>query len=274
MRIFLAGGTGVLGARLTPPLVAAGHHVTATSRKPGRAGLITSLGATPAIVDVYDAEQLTQEVAKAAPDLIVHELTDLSDYDIDANARLRRAGTANLVSAAQATGVDRMIVESIAWIFPDGDRPATENDPINPGTAVDDMEQLARRLAHATILRYGMLYGPGTWYARGERTANAVQTGQLPATPAITCFVHIDDAIAATVAAIGWPDGTYHVVDDEPAAGTTWLPAYAGQLGAPPPPVKPLDDGGRTGRAVSNAKARACGWTPAYPSWREGFRAI
>jgi nucleoside-diphosphate-sugar epimerase len=273
MRIFLAGGTGVLGTRLIPELIAAGHQVTATTRRADRTGLLARLGAAPAIIDVYDADLLTSVVAEAAPDLILHELTDLSEYDTDANARLRREGTANLVAAAQAAGTGRIVVQSIAWIFPDADTPATEDDPIIPGTAVDTMENLARRLPHPTILRYGMLYGPSTWYAPGGRIANLVSAGQLPATPAITCFIHIDDAVTATIQALHWPDGTYHIVDDEPAPGMSWLPAYARELGAPPPPTAPLPDSAPAGRAISNAKARAQGWTPKYPSWRQGFSA-
>lgn len=273
MRIFLAGGTGVLGTRLIPKLAADGHQVTATTRRTDRTDLLTGLGATPAIVDVYDAARLTSVVTEAAPDLILHELTDLSEYDTAANARLRREGTANLVAAAQTAGTDRIVVQSIAWVFPDADTPATEDDPITPGTAVDTMEGLARHLGKATILRYGLLYGPGTWYAPGGRIARLVGAGQLPATPAVSCFVHIDDAVTATIQALSWPDGTYHVVDDEPAPGTSWLSVYARELGAPPPPTAPLADGAPAGRAISNAKARGQGWTPEYPSWRQGFSA-
>lgn len=271
MRIFLAGGTGVIGRELIPELVAAGHEVVATTRREDKLTRLTALGARGVVVDVYDAPRLAAVVAEAAPDLILHELTDLSDYDTDANARLRREGTANLVDAAQAANVERMIAQSIAWIFPDGDAPAAEDDPVIPDSAVDAMEQLVRTLPHSTVLRYGMLYGPGTWYAPGSRVANAVAAGLMPATPAITSFAHIDDVIAATVQAIDWPDGTYHVVDDEPAAATEWLQVYAAGIGAPAPKVTPLLDGASPGRAVSNAKARAIGWTPIYPSWRQGF---
>lgn len=276
MRIFLAGGTGVIGSRLIPRLTAAGHQVTATTRRAERVDRLAELGAKPAVVDVYDADLLGKAVAQANPDIVLHELTDLSEYDLDANARLRREGTANLVAAAEAADVSRIIVQSIAWIFPPGDTPAAEDDPIIPGSAVETMEQLARKLPHAvtTILRYGMLYGPDTWYYRGGRIANAVLAGEVPATPAITCFVHIEDAVAATVDALDWPDGTYHVVDDEPAPGTTWLPVYAEQLGAPTPSVRPLPEGASVGRAVSNAKARSQGWQPTYPSWRRGFAGL
>jgi len=274
MRIFLAGGTGVIGTRLIPQLVAAGHEVTATTRRPERAERLSLLGARPAVIDVYDAEGLIEAVKQAKPDVILHELTDLSDYDIDANSRLRREGTANLVAAAEEAGVSRIVVQSITWVFPEGTTPATEDDPIIPGTAVDVMEQLAGKLPHATILRYGMLYGPDTWYWRGGRTADAVLAGALPATPAITCFVQIEDAVAATVSALDWPDGIYHIVDDEPAPGTAWIPVFAEALGAPAPAVEPLPEGKPAGRAVSNAKARSRGWKPAYPSWRDGFAPL
>lgn len=272
MRIFLAGGTGVIGTRLIPKLIAAGHDVTATSRRREREASLIRLGARPAIVDVYDAGRLADVVAAAAPDVLLHELTDLSgDDDREANARLRREGTANLIAAARDAGVQRMIMQSIAWVFPDGDTPATEEDPIVAGTAVDVMEQLASRLPHSTILRYGMLYGPGTWYARDGRIAIALKAGQIAATPAITSFVHIDDAVTATVQGLSWPDGVFHIVDDEPARGTEWLPVLAGELHAPVPEVAP-DAGLPTGRPISNAKARALGWQPRYPSWRIGFR--
>ena len=272
MRILLAGGTGVIGSRLLPELVAAGHEVVATTRREDRLALLESLGARGVLLDVYGAERVAATLAEAAPELVLHQLTDLSGNDREANARVRREGTANLVAGAAAAGVDRMIVQSITWVFPDGDTPATEDDPIVPGTAVDVMEGLARCLPRATVLRYGMLYGPGTWYAPGGRIAAAVAAGQVPANPAITSFVHVDDAVAATVQSLDWPDGTYHVVDDEPAPATEWLPVYAAGIGAPAPQTASLPEGAPVGRAVSNAKARAAGWTPVHPSWRAGFR--
>lgn len=271
MRIFLAGGTGVLGRGLIPRLVAAGHQVTATTRRADRTDLLTGLGATPSIVDVFDAAALAEAVAAANPDLIVHMLTDLSGFDLEANARLRREGTTNLIMAAKAADVERIIVQSVAWVFPDDSAPATEDDPSNSGTPVDVMEQAARTLPHATIVRFGTLYGPGTWYAADGYIAGVVKNGALPATPAVTCFIHIDDAITATVQALDWPDGTYLITDDEPAPATTWLPVYASALDAPEPVTAPADPEKPLGRPVSNAKARATGWDPAHATWREGF---
>lgn len=271
MRIFLAGGSGVIGSRLIPVLAEAGHGITATTRRAENIDYLRDRGARPVVVDVYDAPQLTAAVADAAPDLILHELTDLSDFDTEANARVRRAGTANLVAATQATNVGRMMVQSIAWAYEEGSTPAVEDDPIQAGSPIEVMEDLVCRLPHATVLRYGMLYGPDTWYAPGARVANAVTAGLVPATPAITSFVHIDDVIAATVQAIGWPDGAYNIVDDEPAPATEWLPAYATGLGAPAPMIAGLPEGAPLGRGASNKKARTAGWTPMHPTWRGGF---
>ncbi|SDE08789.1 NAD-dependent epimerase/dehydratase family protein [Auraticoccus monumenti] len=271
MRIFLAGGSGVIGSRLIPRLVEAGHDTTATTRRAEDLRYLRERGAQGVVVDVYDWPQLATAVAEAAPDLVLHELTDLGDFDAQANARLRRAGTANLVAAAEAAGVGRMIAQSTAGAYTAGDAPAVEDDPVEPGSDVETMERLVTRMPRATLLRYGLLYGPDTWYAPGARMANAVVAGLVPATPAITSFVHIDDVVAATVQAIGWPDGAYNVVDDEPAPATEWLPTYAGGLGAPTPDVAGLPEGAPRGRAVSNAKARAAGWVPQHVTWRDGF---
>ncbi|MBZ2195289.1 NAD-dependent epimerase/dehydratase family protein [Occultella gossypii] len=274
MHIFLAGGAGIVGTRLIPALVRAGHDVTATTRRTERLDVLHDLGARGVVVDVLDAPHLAETVAAAEPELVMHQLTDLGEYDTEANARLRRDGTANLVAAAEAAGVDRMIAQSIAFAYAPGDTTATEDDPLEPGSAVGTLEALVHRLPRATVLRYGMFYGDGTWYAPGGRIAGAVAAGQLPATPTITPFVHIEDVVSATVQALDWPDGTYNIVDDEPASGTVWLPVYASGLGAPAPRVAGLPDAAPRRRTVSNAKARAVGWRPGYPSWRDGFPTL
>ncbi|WP_019179571.1 NAD-dependent epimerase/dehydratase family protein [Microbacterium yannicii] len=274
MRIFLAGGSGVIGRGLIPRLVEAGHDVTATTRESDRTETIAALGGTPAILDVFEAEAVNRTVAAAKPDVILHMFTDLSGLDFDANARIRREGTRNLVSAASAAGVDRLILQSIAWAFPDGEGVATEDIPIAPGTPVDAMEQIAKELPHVTILRFGTLYGPGTWYSRDGHFGRAVSAGALPASPAITSFVHIDDALTAIVQSLSWPDGTYLITDDESAPATVWMPVFAGAIDAPEPPVAPLNPEKPAGRIISNAKARAAGWTPRHATWREGFTQL
>lgn len=274
MRIFLAGGTGSIGSRLIPELAKAGHDVIATTRRVENLDYLRERGAQGVAVDVYDAPHLTAVVAEAAPDLVLHELTDLSDFDIEANARLRRAGTANLVAAAEAAGVSRMIAQSAASAYRAGDTLAVEDDQIDQDSSIARMEDLVCRIERATVLRYGMIYGPGTWFAAGARMANAVAAGLVPATAAISSFVHIDDVVTATVQALEWPEGAYNIVDDDPAAATEWLPVYADGLGAPVPWTTELLGGALHGRGASNAKARRAGWAPRYSSWREGFPRV
>lgn len=271
MHIFLAGGSGVIGTRLIPALIAKGHRVTATTRRERGLETLARLGAEGVILDAFDAERVRDALQAASPELVMHMFTDLRNSDLAANGRLRQVGTDNLVDAAKEAGVGRMIAQSVAWVFPDGDAPATEKDPIVPGTPVHHLESRVGEMPHSTVLRFGMLYGPGTWYAPDGRIGQAVIAGTIPATPAITSFVHRDDAVDAIVRSLEWADGIYHIVDDEPAPGTVWLPFYAAGLGAPAPRVEELSDGAPRGRAVSNAKARSAGWSPAHPSWREGF---
>ncbi|MDO9396801.1 MAG: NAD(P)-dependent oxidoreductase [Herbiconiux sp.] len=271
MRIFLAGGSGVLGTRLIPELVARGHQVTATTRRESSLDALARLGAEGVLLDVLRVEDVRDALAAAGPDVVMHLVTDLATADLAANGRIRVVGTDHLVDAARAAGVDRLIAQSVTWVFPDGDTPATEDEPIIPGTPVHHLESRVSELRHSTVLRFGMLYGPGTWYAPDGRVARAVRAGAVPATPAITSFVHVDDAVDALVRSLDWPDGTYHVVDDDPAAGTVWLPDFAAVQGGPPPVREDLPAGVPRGRAVSNAKAKAAGWRPAHPSWREGF---
>jgi nucleoside-diphosphate-sugar epimerase len=130
------------------------------------------------------------------------------------------------------------------------------------------------------VLRYGLLYGPGTWYAPGARVADQLRAGELAADAAVSSFLHVEDAARAAVAALGWPNGPVNVVDDEPAPATEWLPALAAALGEPAPPAPTLPPGTGTGRpgwarGASNTLARQkLAWTPAYPSWRTGFTGL
>ncbi|ODU06094.1 MAG: dTDP-glucose 4,6-dehydratase [Pseudonocardia sp. SCN 72-86] len=271
MRILLAGGAGVIGSRLLPALLAAGHEVVATTRREERIAALEDKGARGVLVDVFDADRVAAAISHAEPDLIMHQLTDLSANDRAANARLRRDGTANLLAGAKAAGVERIIAQSVTWIFPPGGAPATEDDAPAPGNPVETLESLVTEVPRRTVLRYGMLYGPGTWYATDGRIAQAIRAGQFPATSAITQFVHVEDVTAATVQALDWPDGTYHIADDDPAPATEWLPVLAAGLGAPTPPEMPRPENVPLGRAVSTAKAKAAGWAPIYPTWRPVF---
>jgi nucleoside-diphosphate-sugar epimerase len=278
-RVFLAGATGVIGHHLIPLLLNAGYDVIGTTRSAAKAAGLRSLGVQAAVVDALDRPRLFAAVGDAKPDLVIHALTDLAESDFAGNARLRIEGTRNLVDAARAAGVRRIVAESIAFAYAPGDGPAREDDPLDidapeprraTALAVHALEQTAAEMPECTILRFGILYGPGTWYEADGTTADRVRAGTMRADGSVTSFLHVEDAAIATLHALMWPTGVFNVVDDEPAPASIWLPIFATLVGAPAPLVALGAD--RSARGASNAKA--CGeqgWIPRYPSWREGF---
>jgi nucleoside-diphosphate-sugar epimerase len=284
-RILVAGATGVLGRRIVPTLLALGHEVAILARDPARAAPLAALGATVLEADVLDRAATLAAVTAARPGIVQHQLTDLAGLDVEANARIREAGTRNLVDGAQAAGAARIVVQSITMAYGPGEGPATEGDALDTAAAeparrrsaeaVAAMEAMAAELPAHVILRFGMLYGPGTWFARDGRSAQDARAGRLHATPDVASFVHVDDAAAAAVAALDWPSGPVNVVDDAPVAGTVWVPAFAAAVGAPPP-AAPAAGAVRDPRArgASNAEARRRGWRPRHPTHTEGFATL
>jgi nucleoside-diphosphate-sugar epimerase len=281
MKIFLAGATGVVGRLLLPLLVEAGHEVVGMTRNAARIGQIETAGGQPVVVDAFDREAMLAALRSARPDVVIHQLTDLSGRDFAANSRLRIEGTRNLVDAAQAVNVQRMIAQSISWIYVPGHVPATEDEPLDLDappprgqmvTAVQSLERAVAEMPVGVVLRYGMLYGPGTWYSREGLITEQIHRGEIVATDSVTSFLHVADAARAALQALDWPAGPLNIVDDAPAKGTEWLPAYARLVGAPPPPVKPGAQGWE--RGASNARARQLGWRPLYPHWREGLQVV
>jgi nucleoside-diphosphate-sugar epimerase len=273
LKILVAGATGVIGRRLVPLLAQAGHEVAGTTRRPERAAALTEMGARPLVLDAFDAAAVRDAVTAERPDIVMHQLTDLSTEDFEANSRLRAEGTRNLVAAARAAEVDTMIAQSIAWVYVPGMTPAMEDDPLDPSAppyaGVAALEEAAGTMPRAVVLRYGALYGPGTWYAPDGAIADRVRAGELALTPAWTSFVHVDDAAAAALAALDWPAGPVNIVDDEPATANEWLPVYSEIIGAPEPGI--ARHAAATSRPVSNARAHGLGWKPKYTTWRTGF---
>jgi len=276
--VFVAGATGAVGRHLLPILVKAGYDVFGTTRDPRKAAQIESTGARPVLVDVFHRTALIEAVGRAHPDVIIHQLTDLTAADFSANDRLRIVGTRNLVDAAKAAGVRRMIAQSLAIVYAHKGEPATEQDPLADDTpAVRDtvkgvraLEAAVAELPEGVILRYGLFYGTGTWYSKIGPFADAVRRAERPAGKGSSSFIHVEDAARAAMSAIDWPPGVFNVVDDEPAAGTEWLPVFARAIGAPAPP-----EGAFNGheQGASNAKLRQeFGWKPLHRTWREGFR--
>jgi len=263
----------VVGRALVPLLVEAGHEGSGTTRHRAKGKFLEGLGAHPVIVDVLDVKRLRKAVKAERPDVIIHQLTDLSNEDFTANGALRVQGTRNLVDAALAAGVETMIAQSVSWLYVRGEEPATEEDELDPALqpyqSIVSLEQDVARMPRGVVLRYGALYGPGTWYAPDGAIAERVRRGELALTPSWTSFVHVEDAAAAAVDALEWESGAVNIVDDEPATFQQWLPSYAEALGAPEP--RTIRHAAVTGRPVSNAKAKSLGWTPRYPTWRKGL---
>ena len=185
------------------------------------------------------------------------------------------------MDAALAVGVNRVVSQSIAWAYAPGVGLASEGEPLDvhaPGTrgasmaAVDALERATAEAADWVALRYGMLYGPGTWYARAGLRADEARAGRLRADGSVTSFLHIDDAATAAVQALDWPSGPVNVVDDEPASGHAWVPVFCAAVGAPVPPI--VQEAEPWARGASNARARSLGFDPQVASWREGFAQL
>jgi 2-alkyl-3-oxoalkanoate reductase len=304
MRVLVAGGTGAVGTPLVRRLLDHGHHVVATTRRPERAGHVRRLGAAVIAMDGLDAASVGEAVARAEPDAIIHQMTALSgkpdmrhfDRWFATTNALRTTGTRNLLAAAQAAGVRRLVAQSYAgWnLDRTGEGPATEEEPLDLHPAADQRETLAaiafleRAVTGAPltgiVLRYGSFYGPGA----SDALVHMVRRRMLPVVgggTGVWSWIHVDDAAAATVAAVerGEP-GVYHVADDEPAPVSAWLPALADAVGAKPPLHVPVWVGRIVAgevvvrmmtevRGVSNTKAKwVLDWRPRWASWRDGFR--
>jgi nucleoside-diphosphate-sugar epimerase len=305
MRVFVAGATGAIGKQLVPGLVAAGHEVHGMTRRESKQAMLRELGAVPVVADALDPDQVAEAVAQAELDVIVHELTSIGavdprDFDrgFAPTNRLRTKGTDHLLSAGRAVGAQRFVAQSNgAFSYArTGGAVKIEEDPLDPAPPRQQRETVAaiRHLEEAVlgadwtegiVLRYGILYGPGTMMAQGEAMFEMVRERKFPIVGdgrGVWSFVHIADAAEATVAAVEHGSrGVYNVVDDDPAPVAEWLPALAKTLGADEPTRVPPESAAEVTavqmtelRGASNGKAkRELGWEPKHPSWRQGFEA-
>ena len=304
MRVMVSGATGAIGRALVPQLVDRGHEVVAAIRSPAKAAMVEAMGASPVVLDVLDGAAVGEAVGRVRPEVIVHEATALAgkanlrhfDRWFDTTNRLRTEGTEHLLAAAQVTGVRRIVAQSYTgWNNArDGAQVKIEDDPLDSDPLPAQRESMAairyveRAVTEAPleglVLRYGNFYGPGA----SDDLVELVRRRQFPIIGdgnGVWSWIHIDDAAAATVAAVerGRP-GIYNVVDDDPAPVSAWLPALADAVGARHPWRVPRWVGGLAtgsvpvrwmteGRGASNAKAKQeLEWQPRWASWRDGFR--
>jgi len=300
VRVFVAGGTGVIGRRLVPQLVARGHQVTATTTSVAKLSLLQQLGADGVVMDGLDAVAVGEAVGAARPDVIVNQMTALSaahagqpnlrrpDRFFAPTNRLRSEGTDHLLGAAEAGGVSHVVAQGFGAFngIREGGWVKTEDDPLYTAAETKALEHLEDLVVKAggAVLRYGGLYGPGAT----DDQVKLVRKRLFPLVGGGTGYfswVHLDDAASATVLAVEQQvKGVFNIVDDEPAPVSEWLPYLAECAGAKPPRRVPkwlarlvagqLVVGMMTeGRAFSNAKAkRELDWELRYPSWRQGFK--
>ncbi len=308
MRVFIAGGTGAIGKVLVPLLVENGHEVIVLARGEHKVEEVEAMGAKAAAADPLDREELTAAIRSAEPEVIMHQLTALSgagnfrkfDEEFALTNRFRTEVTDTMLAAARMVGARRFIAQSFCgWPFArEGGPVKTEEDPLdaNPPASFSKTLAAIRRLedtiqrtteTEALALRYGMLYGPGTGFARDGSIVDLVRKRRMPIIgdgAGTWSFIHVQDVARATVAAMSRAEpGVYNVVDDDPAPVSTWLPYLADVLDARPPRKLPawlgkiaIGDGGVSMmtriRGGSNAKAkREFEWRPIYPTWRRGF---
>jgi nucleoside-diphosphate-sugar epimerase len=308
MRVFVAGGTGVVGRVLVPQLIENGFEVVALVRAPQKTKAIAEMGAKVTIADALNKEELTAAVRRAEPEVIIHQLTAISgfgnlkklDEGFVLTNRLRTEATDTMLAAARLVGARRFIAQSFCgWPFArEGGPVKNEADPLDPNppgsfsrtlAAIRHLEDAVRKAEdlEALALRYGAFYGPGTAIAKDGSIVELIRRRKMPIVgdgSGIWSFIHINDVARATVASVSHGEpGIYNIVDDDPAPVSTWLPALADAVGAKPPYRVPvwlgkllIGDGGVSMmtqiRGGSNVKAkRELGWEPIYTSWRRGF---
>jgi nucleoside-diphosphate-sugar epimerase len=299
MRVFVTGATGVIGRRVVPLLLRAGHRVTAIGRSGSKRAALTRHGAEAIDVDLYDVTALRRvldghdAVVNLATHMPSSALRMLLPWSWRENDHVRRDGSAALVDAALAAGAGLFVQESFAPVYEDGgERWIDERWPMRPARynrSVLDAERSAERFGASggvgIVLRFGAFYG-GDSHVLHEMV-RTIAKGWAPIPGARSAFISSishEDAATAVVAALGAPGGAYNVADDEPLTRGEWVDSLADAIGlARPTPLPPwlVRLGGSTmallGRSqrISNAKLRdATGWAPRWPSVREGWRAI
>ncbi len=297
MQIFMTGATGVVGRRLVPMLRARGDDVTAVVRSPAQGAALVRAGARPIAVDLFDARAVRDAVVghDAVINLATHIPKAARMFLPGAwreNDRLRRIASGRLVDAALALDIPRFVQESYAPAYADhGDAWIGEDEPLAPArsarTVVDAERAVARFTAAGragVVLRFASFYGPDSRFLADMVRVIERGWSPLPGAPdAFISSISHDDAATAVFAALDLPAGTYNVSDDEPLRHREFVDSLADALGVPRPRALPAwfaTLAGSTARAmarslrISNARLRAAGWAPRYPSARDGWPEV
>jgi 2-alkyl-3-oxoalkanoate reductase len=287
VRVFVAGASGVIGRPLVAELIRQDHQVTGISRRASSLDHLAKLGATILAVDVFDATAVERALRESQAEGVIDELTSLPRTPaeignaLSGDRKVRIEGGGNLHRAAKAAGVRRYLQQSSGFFLKSASGLATESDPLaidaggNVASSATMYQQIEERLFSTsqpagTALRYGFFYGPGTWYHREGAAADQVRNREFPIVgdgSGVWSFVHVEDAAAATVAALTAEPGVYNVTDNDPLPVSRWLPEFCRWVGAPPPPHFSVEEAlasagsdavyyGTKIRGASNEKAR------------------
>jgi nucleoside-diphosphate-sugar epimerase len=301
MKIFLAGATGAIGRPLIVRLLAKGHHVTGMTSSERGLAILREVGAQGVVANALDPQALRVAMERVRPDTVIEELTSLPKHytpdemraAAERDRQVRLEGGGNLYDAARAVGARRYMVQSTGFFYAPGPGLAAEEDPLaaNASPAISasvrtymqvEERVLGGKDLQGVALRYGFFYGPGTWFNEDGDIAGQVRDRKYPITGSgrgVWSWVHVDDAAAATAAALDCAPGVYNVVDDDPSPLSVWLPAFAAAVGAPDPPRITEQEALRSAgpdfvyyatqlRGASNAKAkREMGFAPRQLEW-------
>lgn len=270
-----------LGTKLTKRLIEEGYEVAGlTTSEKGKEKLDNAV-VKAYIGNILEYDTIEKSIGDFKPDIIMNEITDLKQVDMSANTKVRIEGTRNLVEAAIKHDVPHIQSQSIAFVYEAGDILATEETSLDYDASgdrkitvdgVEGLEKESARLNKHVILRYGLLYGPGTWYGKAGMIYNQFINGEVTMTDGVQSFIHIDDAVEIAIQALNFESGVYNVADDEPVKGDDWAKWYANELNVTPTlniePAAPFE------RGVTNKKFKDQGGKLIYTTWKDGMHPI
>ncbi|PTK09355.1 NAD-dependent epimerase/dehydratase family protein [Mammaliicoccus sciuri] len=280
-KIFVTGATGLIGTKLTKRLIEEGYEVAGLTTSEKGKEKLDNAGVKAYIGNILEYDTIEKSIGDFKPDIIMNEITDLKQVDMSANTKVRIEGTRNLVEAAIKHDLPHIQSQSIAFVYEAGDTLATEETSLDYDASgdrkitvdgVEGLEKESARLNKHVILRYGLLYGPGTWYGKDGMIYNQFINGEVTMTDGVQSFIHIDDAVETAIQALNFESGIYNVADDEPVKGDDWAKWYANELNVTPTlniePAAPFE------RGVTNKKFKDQGGKLIYATWKDGMHPI
>ena len=280
-KIFVAGATGLIGTKLTKRLIEEGYEVAGLTTSEKGKEKLDNAGVKAYIGNILEYDTIEKSIGDFKPDIIMNEITDLKQVDMSANTKVRIEGTRNLVEAAIKHDVPHIQSQSIAFVYEAGDTLATEETSLDYDASgdrkitvdgVEGLEKESARLNKYVILRYGLLYGPGTWYGKDGMIYEQFINGEVTMTDGVQSFIHIDDAVETAIQALNFESGIYNVADDDPVKGDDWAKWYANELNVSPTlniePAAPFE------RGVTNKKFKDQGGKLIYTTWKDGMHPI